>query len=183
MTAETITRALGGTWRGNRGVALCPSHREKTPSLAIREADGRVLVHCHAGCEQADVVAALRGRGLWPERESQQRPLTRADRHRLAREAGQRRAAEARAEHWRRGRELTIKPMAEAAKPVDLVGRRVRSKKVRHIHDAVITKVCPATYWLGRADGSLSFSNRHSRDDFDLLPDAPEDERREPCGQ
>jgi hypothetical protein len=34
----------------------------------MREADdGKVLVHCHAGCDQEHVIAALRSRGLWPE--------------------------------------------------------------------------------------------------------------------
>ncbi|HEV3330548.1 MAG TPA: hypothetical protein VG096_06185 [Bryobacteraceae bacterium] len=37
--------------------------------MSIVERDGMVLVHCHAGCSQADVIAALRARGLWPERE------------------------------------------------------------------------------------------------------------------
>jgi hypothetical protein len=29
--------------------------------------DGIVLVHCHAGCSQSDVIAALRAKGLWLE--------------------------------------------------------------------------------------------------------------------
>ena len=28
-----------------------------------------MLVHCQAGCEQANVIDALRARGIWPERE------------------------------------------------------------------------------------------------------------------
>ena len=44
-----------GTW-----IALCPAHNDRTPSLSIREPDGdRVLVHCHAGCEVQDVLAAV----------------------------------------------------------------------------------------------------------------------------
>src|ERR1019366_9570791 len=31
----------------------------------IREDGGKVLVKCHAGCAQRDVVAALKARGLW----------------------------------------------------------------------------------------------------------------------
>ena len=37
-------------------------------SRAFRSAagkDGKVLVRCHAGCEQRDVIAALQERGLW----------------------------------------------------------------------------------------------------------------------
>ena len=49
-------------------LAHCPAHQDRTPSFSFREKDGKVLVHCHAGCRQADVIAALRARGLWPER-------------------------------------------------------------------------------------------------------------------
>jgi 5S rRNA maturation endonuclease (ribonuclease M5) len=37
--------------------------------LSLREKDGRILVHCHAGCEQGVVIDALKSRGLWPEGE------------------------------------------------------------------------------------------------------------------
>ena len=36
-----------------------------TPSLSISEIGGKVLVKCHAGCSQAEVLAAMRHRGLW----------------------------------------------------------------------------------------------------------------------
>lgn len=44
----------------------CPAHEDAHPSLSVTERDGRVLVHCHAGCPQEAVVGALRERGLWP---------------------------------------------------------------------------------------------------------------------
>jgi putative DNA primase/helicase len=45
-----------------------PAHDDHKPSLSIRDADGgKVLVRCHAGCEQEQVIAALRSRGLWTE--------------------------------------------------------------------------------------------------------------------
>lgn len=69
MTAAELARALGGRRAGAQWMAPCPAHEDSTPSLAIREADGRVLVHCHAGCGQTDVIAALRDRGLWPTSE------------------------------------------------------------------------------------------------------------------
>jgi hypothetical protein len=50
-------------------MARCPAHEDGSPSLSLTERDGRVLVHCHAGCEQTAVIDALRARGLWPERE------------------------------------------------------------------------------------------------------------------
>lgn len=40
-------------------IACCPAHDDKTPSLSIKRVDGRVLVHCFAGCGAADVLAAV----------------------------------------------------------------------------------------------------------------------------
>jgi len=54
------------TVRKGRGGVHCPAHDDPTPSLSVEEKDGKVLVHCHAGCEQAPVIEALRERGLWP---------------------------------------------------------------------------------------------------------------------
>jgi putative DNA primase/helicase len=68
MTAEAIAEALGGRKAGGGWTARCPAHDDRTPSLSIREADAnKVLVRCHAGCDQERVIAALRGRGLWAE--------------------------------------------------------------------------------------------------------------------
>jgi hypothetical protein len=49
-------RATGdGRW-----VARCPAHEDRNPSLSVREiSDGRVLVHCFAGCSVYQVVAAV----------------------------------------------------------------------------------------------------------------------------
>lgn len=44
-----------GTW-----VACCPAHDDKHPSMAVRELDdGRVLVHCFAGCSTEQILGAL----------------------------------------------------------------------------------------------------------------------------
>lgn len=54
-----------------RYIARCPSHDDRSPSLSIREGDdGRTLLYCFAGCETADVLAAvgLRFRDVMPER-------------------------------------------------------------------------------------------------------------------
>lgn len=41
-------------------IACCPAHDDKTPSLAIREADdGRILIHCFGGCPLQEIVAAV----------------------------------------------------------------------------------------------------------------------------
>jgi putative DNA primase/helicase len=69
MNAETIAYALGGRKAGSGWTARCPAHEDRTPSLSIRDSnDGKVLVRCHAGCEQVRLIAALRSRGLWTDR-------------------------------------------------------------------------------------------------------------------
>jgi putative DNA primase/helicase len=66
MKAEMIGRALSGRKTGGAWMARCPSHEDREPSLSISDAkDGKVLVRCHAGCDQHHVIAALRSRGLW----------------------------------------------------------------------------------------------------------------------
>ena len=42
-----------------KNVALCPSHDDRTPSLAISERGDRLLVHCRAGCRASDVLKSL----------------------------------------------------------------------------------------------------------------------------
>ncbi len=79
MTAEAIVRALGG----RHGMCRCPAHEDRSPSLSVRER-GKVLVRCHAGCSQTEVIAALRARGLWLERP--RRDWTPEQRERWARE-------------------------------------------------------------------------------------------------
>ncbi len=65
MNAETIAKALGGRKAGGGWTARCPAHDDRSPSLSICDQDGKVLVRCHAGCQQAKVIAVLRPRGLW----------------------------------------------------------------------------------------------------------------------
>jgi len=42
----------GANWR-------CPAHDDRTPSLSVTNGDGKVALHCHAGCGHDDVVVAL----------------------------------------------------------------------------------------------------------------------------
>ena len=66
MKAETIAKALGGRKAGGGWMARCPAHVDRKPSLSITDAKGgNVLVRCHAGCDQRDVIAALCSRGIW----------------------------------------------------------------------------------------------------------------------
>ncbi len=43
----------------DRWIARCPAHDDRDPSLSVRDAGDRVLVHCHAGCPAGAVVSAL----------------------------------------------------------------------------------------------------------------------------
>jgi hypothetical protein len=73
MIEKLITRLDGVKRTGqNRYTAKCPSHNDKSPSLTVAEKEGRVIFHCFAGCEPADVLAAvgLTFRDLYPERPS-----------------------------------------------------------------------------------------------------------------
>lgn len=69
MTAAQIAERLHGRRVGSSWMACCPAHDDRNPSLALRDDDGKVLVRCHAGCEQRVVIAALKDLGLWPDRE------------------------------------------------------------------------------------------------------------------
>ena len=83
MSASELVDRLHGVRRTGTGryVARCPAHKDKSPSLSVRELeDGRVLLHCFAGCDAASVLAAvdLSMESLFPERlETSGRPVRR----------------------------------------------------------------------------------------------------------
>src|SRR5579862_7207372 len=46
---------------GGGHIARCPAHDDKTASLSVTAGDdGRVLLHCFAGCSAIEIVAAVR---------------------------------------------------------------------------------------------------------------------------
>lgn len=61
MTAEAFAGLLQARRSGEgRWQARCPAHADSSPSLSIREGqDDRVLLHCFAGCDLADILAKL----------------------------------------------------------------------------------------------------------------------------
>jgi hypothetical protein len=66
--AEKIASTLGSRVADAGWVVLCLAHDDGTPSLSVRDAqNGKVLMRCHAGCEQGEVIAALSSRKLWLE--------------------------------------------------------------------------------------------------------------------
>lgn len=69
-----LSRLQGAKQHGERFMARCPAHEDKSPSLSLSRAqDGRALVYCYAGCQTRDVLAAvgLKMRLLFPENLSQ----------------------------------------------------------------------------------------------------------------
>jgi putative DNA primase/helicase len=65
MSAETIAKALGRRQVGCGRIARCPAYDDQNPSLSIRDANGKALVRCHAGCDLESLIACLRLFGLW----------------------------------------------------------------------------------------------------------------------
>ena len=61
MNVKDILDRLPGFKKTSNGwQAKCPAHGDKNPSLTISEgAEGRILLHCHAGCSLEKVCAAL----------------------------------------------------------------------------------------------------------------------------
>ena len=79
ITIHDIARGLEAKRTNTGWVARCPAHQDLTPSFTLREQNGKILVRCHAGCTQDEVLAALRSRGLWPETARNGEPRTPPD--------------------------------------------------------------------------------------------------------
>ncbi len=75
---DKVRQRQPGQWSSR-----CPAHGDNGPSLSIRETtDGAVLIHCFAGCEVGNVVAAigLELHDLFPPRDIPPGALKRAAR-------------------------------------------------------------------------------------------------------
>ena len=97
MNAVDIIRLLGGRMHGSYGLARCPAHEDRNPSLSISDGTGgRTLVKCHGGCDQRRVIDALRRLGAWPERADDPPLLTEAERERRRRQEAERERERAR---------------------------------------------------------------------------------------
>ncbi len=70
MSADSLLQhPKPGNW-----LACCPAHDDKSPSMSVRELDdGRVLIHCFAGCSVAEILSAvgLTFSDLFPENKNQ----------------------------------------------------------------------------------------------------------------
>jgi putative DNA primase/helicase len=95
MTADEVVRRLHGKWYGDQALVRCPveghgkGRGDLWPSLSIAVgSNGRVLLHCFAGCRAEDVFAAVRSAGR-AEAGAQRRDLGHAPRSRYTRGAAQ----------------------------------------------------------------------------------------------
>lgn len=60
LAAPLLARLEGIIPTGTgRWYARCPAHEDRSPSLSVRDAGDRVLIHCFAGCDPSDVLAAV----------------------------------------------------------------------------------------------------------------------------
>jgi len=55
ILARTGAKRVGD----NKWIGHCPAHADEHPSLSITQSNGKVLLHCFAGCEYRDILAAL----------------------------------------------------------------------------------------------------------------------------
>ena len=81
-STETIAKALGNAKMVNGNwLASCPvaghgrGNGDKNPSLSIKEDNGKLLFHCHGGCDQHSVFDAVRERNLLPALQRQEYSL------------------------------------------------------------------------------------------------------------
>ena len=51
-----LTKVKG---RAGSYTACCPAHDDKSPSLAVKEQDGKIILHCFGGCSVREIVGAV----------------------------------------------------------------------------------------------------------------------------
>ncbi|MCU7840882.1 MAG: virulence-associated protein E [Candidatus Thiodiazotropha sp. (ex Troendleina suluensis)] len=72
MSVEVLLNQLDKVKSTGTGkwLACCPAHDDSDPSMSVREVqDGRILIHCFAGCSPAEIMASvgLSMADLYPE--------------------------------------------------------------------------------------------------------------------
>jgi hypothetical protein len=73
MTIDTVLIRLEKVKHTSKEtyIACCPSHDDRNPSLAVKDLpDGRILIHCFAGCEPTNILHSigLDMNALFPEK-------------------------------------------------------------------------------------------------------------------
>lgn len=56
---EFLERLKTVKGNGNQYTAICPAHTDKDPSLSVSEANGKILLHCHAGCTTENILGVI----------------------------------------------------------------------------------------------------------------------------
>lgn len=57
---EDVASRLDGVRRSGSGImARCPAHSDRSPSLSLTERDGKILLHCFAGCTISAITESL----------------------------------------------------------------------------------------------------------------------------
>lgn len=58
MNIDEIAARFNGAKKRDKGSyqCHCPIHDDKKASLSISEKDGKILLHCHAGCNTSDIL-------------------------------------------------------------------------------------------------------------------------------
>lgn len=123
MTVEQFVKELYGVRQTSQGwSACCPAHDDADPSLGIAiGSDGRILVHCFAGCSVQEICEALnlKIRNLFPSRKNDP-AACRSQRRRKCERIRQRQAALV------RGHQVDVMREAEclikAARSIDISG-------------------------------------------------------------
>ena len=138
LAAAELAAALGGRRSGRGRLARCPCCGYRG-AFTVAERRGTLLVRCHVGCAQRDVLAALRRHGLWGGRDTGDRG------HGPARAAEAAAGDAAAAADWARAlwRRATLAGLATLAAP-DPVGRYLARRgyagpippALRHLPDA-----------------------------------------------
>lgn len=59
MTASELATILKARKHGNYWLARCVVHRDRSPSVSIRQGKDRVMLKCFAGCECKDILTTL----------------------------------------------------------------------------------------------------------------------------
>jgi putative DNA primase/helicase len=170
MSAAEVAEVLAGNRRvkkqGNGYLVHCPAHEDASPSLSLADGDRGLMVHCFAGCDPADIYAAIRrmnGQLLKPS-ESAPRPATgTAEYARRQREKAQwlwrisRPASGTIVEAYLKARGLTMPPPATVRflKPLKPEHHPAAIVAYGFASDAITeTKIAAAHLILLKADGS-----------------------------
>lgn len=72
MNAEMLARSLGGKRAGRQWLCRCVlsqnhRHGDRNPSLLVWDGDTAVRLKCMTGCDNREIIAELRHRGLWDQ--------------------------------------------------------------------------------------------------------------------